>query len=580
MSLFGSLYIGNTGLNVSQTALNTTAHNLANVDTKGFVRQQVVLADRNYLKFGETYINSLQKGMGVNFAAVKQVRDYFLDQSYRQEIGRQAFYEAQYHTVGEIENFFGELEGVAFQNSINEFWISLQELAKEPDSIVTRETFIQTAVTFLERANTISNQLYDYQVNLNVQIRNQVNQINKIGDSIYDLNKKIRLYESSGVERANDLRDQRNLLLDELSKMVKVNYKEHVDGTVSVSVEDVPFVSDSMVYHMDTVKASETSEMLIPVWKAYGNEPVFYTKRLASSANNSDIGSLKGMLIARGTRQADYTDIPSEDRNDYATEEEYLEAISKYNIEINSSVIMNVQAQFDKLVHGIVTTINDILSPNREVEIDAAGTKVKILDVPEGVNPDDVIAEGLFNRISTPRYTKVNGLDIYENGVLKETITGKVLIYNEEEPGDDKKHTRFTLGEIEINPAILQDYSLISLSNNDGTGEFAKEKIDQLITAWKAPVHTLGPNSLTKYSFSEYYNAMISEMANRGEQLNTISLNQASMVESIDNQRMQITGVSSDDELTNLIKYQHAYNASARYINVINDMLEHIITRL
>lgn len=580
MSLFGSLYIGNTGLDVSQNALNTTAHNLANVDTKGFVRQQAVLADRKYLKMGETYINSLQKGMGVNFAAVKQVRDYFLDQSYRQELGRQAFYEAQYQTVSEIENFFGELEGVSFQNSINEFWTSLQELAKEPDSIVTRETFIQTAVTFLERANTISNQLYDYQVNLNVQIRNQVNQINKIGDSIYDLNKKIRLYESSGVERANDLRDQRNLLLDELSKMVKVNYKEHVDGTVSVSVEDVPFVSDSMVYHMDTVKASETSEMLIPVWKAYGNEPVFYTKRLASSANNSDIGSLKGMLIARGTRQADYTDIPSEDRNDYATEEEYLEAISKYNIEINSSVIMNVQAQFDKLVHGIVTTINDILSPNREVEIDAAGTKVKILDVPEGVNPDDVIAEGLFNRISTLRYTEVNGLDIYENGVLKETITGKVLIYNEEEPGDDKKHTRFTLGEIEINPAILQDYSLISLSNNDGTGEFAKEKIDQLITAWKAPVHTLGPNSLTKYSFSEYYNAMISEMANRGEQLNTISLNQASMVESIDNQRMQITGVSSDDELTNLIKYQHAYNASARYINVINDMLEHIITRL
>jgi flagellar hook-associated protein 1 FlgK len=94
---------------------------------------------------------------------------------------------------------------------MNEFWTSLQELSKEPDSIVTRASLIQTAVTLVERSENISNQLKDYQINLNTQITNQVNRINEIGDNIKELNIKIRQYESTGVENANDLRDQRNV---------------------------------------------------------------------------------------------------------------------------------------------------------------------------------------------------------------------------------------------------------------------------------------------------------------------------------------------------------------------------------
>ena len=90
----------------------------------------------------------------------------------------------------------------------------------------------------------------------------------------------------------------------------------------------------------------------------------------------------------------------------------------------------------------------------------------------------------------------------------------------------------------------------------------------------------LSPNSLTLNNINEYYIAFISEIANRGEQMHTISLNQMSMVDSIDNKRTEVTGVSSDEELTNLIKFQHSFNAAARYINVVSEMLEHIIMRL
>ncbi len=93
MASFGSLYVGVSGLNVSQAALNVTSHNLANIDTKGYVRQQPVITDFQYVKKGDSHLSSMQLGLGANFAEIKQVRDMFLDQAYRQEIGRQAFYE-------------------------------------------------------------------------------------------------------------------------------------------------------------------------------------------------------------------------------------------------------------------------------------------------------------------------------------------------------------------------------------------------------------------------------------------------------------------------------------------------------
>ncbi len=576
MGSMSGLYIGVSGLNVSQASLNVTAHNLANVDTTGYVRQQAVLTDFNYTKLGESYISPMMKGLGSNFAMVKQVRDIFLDQSYRQEIGREAFYRAQYNAVEEVEGLFGEMEGEAFQNTMKDLWVSLQELAKEPDSVVTRASLIQTAVTFIERAENISKQLNDYQVNLNTRILDQVERINQIGEEIKGLNLKIRQYESTGVEKANDLRDQRNNLLDELGKMVRITYKEDPNSVVTVNVEGVPFVTEDMAFKMGTVKVSEGSKMLKPVWTAFGDTDVFNLDRAASSKDNTDIGSLKGLLTARGDKQANYTDIPK--RADYATEGLYNMAIIDYNNSINSSVIMSTQAQFDQLIHGIVTTINDILSPNKQVTL-SDGSVVKILDVdnaPVGMDGNKTMGEALFVRKSMPRYGEEELVTfLQEDGTYDAVLT---RIYLEEDPADN--YSMFTLGEIEVNPAIMQNYSLLPLSSNTGSGDFDIKTAQKLIEQWQSAFSTLSPNSLTEYNFSDYYTAFVSEIANRGEQLDTISSNQAAMADSINNQRMEVTGVSSDEELTNLIKYQHAYNASARYVNVVSEMLEHIIMRL
>lgn len=561
MGSFGSLYVGVSGLNVSQAALNVTSHNLANVDTKGFVRQQAILTDSNYIKWGESYISSMQKGFGSDFSTVKQVRDTFLDQAYRQETGRQAFYESQFSAVDEIEGLFGELEGVAFQGTLNDFWVALSELAKEPESIVARTSLIQTAVNFIERTEIISNQLNEYQINLNTQISKQVTRINEIGDEIKSLNLKIRHYESTGQEKANDLRDQRNSLMDELSKIVSITYKEDSKGVVTINVEGVPFVTGDTVYKLRTEKVSQGTEMLKPVWNAHGNVDLFNFDKAPSSNNNTDIGSLKGLMIARGYKQANYTDIPI--RENFTSDTSYQQAVLEYNNKIGSSVIMTAQAQFDQLIHGIVTTINDILCPNTTTTLpDGSVARVLDEDAPVGLDPKLTAGEALFNRKNTDRYSDYMGYKVY----------------NEEDKNNN--YSLFTLGEIEVNQNLLQNISLIPLSDKDRTGEHDLVAARELLRKWQEPFATLSPNTLTVNNFSDYYTSFISEIANRGEQINTISKNQATMVASIDNQRTEITGVSSDDELTNLIKYQHAYNAAARYVNVVSEMLEHIIMNM
>jgi flagellar hook-associated protein 1 FlgK len=205
---------------------------------------------------------------------------------------------------------------------------------------------------------------------------------------------------------------------------------------------------------------------------------------------------------------------------------------------------------------------------------------IKVLDInnaPAGMDSNGTKGEALFVRKSMPRYGDEEEVTyLQDDGVSYESIFTR--IYNDEDPSDN--YSLFTLGEIEVNSAVMQNYALIPLSSNSGSGDYDVETAKKLITEWQSSFSTLSPNTLTSYNFSDYYTSFISELANRGEQFDTISTNQAAMAESINNQRSEVTGVSSDEELTNLIKYQHAYNASARYINVVSEMLEHVIMNL
>jgi len=591
MGLMSSLYTGVSGLQISQRGLNTTAHNLSNLETEGYVRQQTIQTDSFYANIGSNHISYLQVGHGATAAAITQVRDSFLDKSYRQELGRQKFYEAQYECATEMEEILGETEGVAFQDSVEELWVAMQELCKEPDSIVTRSSFIQTAVSFIERAETVYSQIKEYQLNLNSNIQNTVDRINEIADEIHRLNGEIQKYEAAGMEHANDYRDQRNLLLDELGGLASITYKEHASGVVTVMLENQMLVSEDMTYHMDTRLLDNDTGMIEPYWPAFGDIPVYSFNPLPSSEQNTDIGSLKGLLLVRGNKVGKHTDIPVEpDKADFTDEvdgffykEDYEEAYREYekevetfNMEIEASAIVCVQAEFDQLIHGIVTTINDILCPNKEV-VNADGEKILIFDeenAPVGMDENFTPGEALFNRKSMARYEKTTEF-IEVDGMFQEVEVWK---YNEEDASNN--YSLFTLGEIEVNPNILKDPSLIPLSTNDKTGDYAVEICHELMSEWQKPFSTLTPNEYKEHNFNEYYTEMIGALATRGEKFRNVYQGQETLVNSVENQRLATTAVSSDEELTNMIRFQQAYNASARYINEVSQMLEHLLNAL
>lgn len=618
MSLFGALSVGTSGLKVSQYGMNVVAHNLANVDTEGYVRQQTLLDSAIYLTIGQNAISPMQVGLGVDPAEVRQVRDLFLDKTYRQEVGRQGYYDAQADAVGEIENLFGELHGVAFQDTLEDFWVSMQELSKEPDSRVAQATLVETGITFMERAEKIYSQLKKYQMDLNTKIAEQVVRINEIGEQIHALNKKIAYYESSDLENANDYRDERNSLLDELGQMVKIDYKELENGEVTVAIEGVQFVTEDYCYHLGTLTMAQYREannidapldeaagILLVTWPHLGDREVFDWSSVPNSDANSDIGGLKGYIQARGTSIGKYVDIPLEpkaeayyDADGVFDEEAYKLALdnyehakAEYNLNVDSSIMMMTQSQFDQLIHGIVTTINDCLCPNKEVTV-AAGTTItrddgteytfeedtviKIFDrenAPVGVDENATPGIELFSRKTTARYMEAQDITLADGTVLE-----GVNIYNWEDPADN--YSLYTLGEIKVNPEIIANKSKLPVIANNGTGDYDIEMIEKLLTKWQEPFATLSPNTLTYNNFNNYYTQFTGGIATKGDEYNTLASNQECMVTSVNDKRIGVTGVSSDEELAYLIKFQHAYNASARYITVVDTMLEHVIEKL
>ena len=573
MSLMSSLYTGTSGLRVSQSAINTTAHNLANVDTRGYSRQQVNIIDGKYQNIGRNNISTFQVGMGTDIQQIYIFRNVFYDKAYRENNGRLGFYTAQNEAVNEIENLFGEMEGVQFQESISGLWKSLQNLSNNPSDIVVRAEFTSSCVSFVERSKKIMNQLSENQKSLNTNITMQVDKVNEYGKKIAELNVKIAQAEAGGTQKANDYRDERDNYLDELSNLVKISYYENKNGQVTVSIEGVNFVLDGSYNAMSTTEVDEVSGMIKPVWKHLGGKDVFQEGETVSTENDNNMGYLKGLILGRGSKKADYTMIPKKPvREDFNTDAEfnaanakYKDDLKEYNNTLGVSTVMRVQAQLDRLVHGIVTTINDVLCPNKTIIDPVSGKEIKVLDVenaPIGMDSEKKAGVELFVRNNMERYTE-------------KVIGGKTyLVYNEEDASNP--YSLYTIDQISVNNEILNNNSKLPLSDKNGVGHDQKV-CDALTQKWNEAFEMLTPESLTKFNFNSYYTNMIGELSNVGNQFLKLAQTQQLALNTIDGERMAVSGVSSDEELTNMIRFQHAYNANSRYITTVNDMLETLL---
>jgi flagellar hook-associated protein 1 FlgK len=630
MSLWSDLSLGVTGLQASTNALNTVAHNITNADTEGYTRQQVELDDRKYITVSKTAssISYQQTGLGVYYSNAKQVRDYFLDKTYRTELGRQDFYEVSKSTLNEIEDLLGELNGASFQESMSDLWTAVQELTKDPCNSVTQGTLVSEASEFLDRAKSVYKDLAGYQDNINYQVLQDVKTINAYGRQILELNSTIQKIEL-GNEKANDFRDQRNLILDKLSSLCNISYKEDQYGSVAVQIEGEDFVKGSLCYEMWIDIDSQTG-FYTPYWPQNSNysvipggDPrntddtifstdgkkgdrqyridsakVFDLSKPISSETGTDVGKLRSLLYARGDHRADYTDISHYDK-------------------IKDSVLMNVQAEFDQLVHNVMTGVNGVLEQAAGVKTVSADSadpadlavfnQLKAMDQAEGKWYDgkeykiyrDVddgrnymeSADGsplqLFEKSTTDGYTRMDlGGSSYwvynEEEIPRYNNRGQVIDSTGNIVDPDRltqlKYSLYSITNTRVNQKLLQTPSLLGFRLPDGSEDVAT--MDALKRVFSEEKYRLNPDVIKRVNLADYYSDLVAQVSNSGYMFNSIYENQAKTVSAAESAKDQVEAVSSDEELSNMIKFQSAYNASSRFINVVDEMMEHLITAL
>ena len=650
-----AFYVGSSGLRAAQNAINTSANNLANVNTAGYVRQQVLFADKSYNKFSNAAVSTQKVGLGVGIADIVHARDIFLDKTYRTEAGRQFYYSAYYNAIDEVQSLYQELEGTAFKDVLmgsgndrgtnSSLWSAFEMLAQDPSDATNQSLVIQRSNLLLTRATAIYSSLSTYQSQINIQISNDIDRVNELGKQIYKLNLEIQSIEATGVETAYDLRDARDNALDELGALVNMSYTEDATGVVTVKLEGQYFVDEAHFYNVGK-QVDRATGYVNAYWPYLSNEAngqytnLFDFSIPISSENNTDIGEIKALIQARGDGVKNFAYLEGADPKTYANT-------------VGMSVMEESEAQLDVLIHGIATQINDVFAPNTRATFQVKtenedGTysittyeNVKVLDEENCRLGSDlqIPPRELFTRVGTERYTQVtdvngktwyiyNEEDIYDcktvtlagqeyqiwdetkgNGYatridyaadgtalraeegpyeqwstkanqkyVKQFISGKsYYVLNPDYSLDTS--TQYTLSSLGVNDDLESRVDLFPHLTKD-THEIDYGMGAQISDLWSNKSLKIYPGSAAAFSFSEYYTEMIGGIATAGSTYESTSNTLNSSVAAIDNKRTQVTGVSTDEELTNMIKYQNAYNAASRYIQTVSDMLELLVSGL
>lgn len=223
-SQFFGLNIAYTGLLASNAAMNTTSNNIANVQTEGYSRQQVTQQASNALRVFQTYGCA---GAGVETLAIERIRDEFYDGRFWDNNAQLGEYDMKQYYMQQLETYFDDDgKSTGFKTIFDQLMITgMQALLKDPNSATAKSQFVGYAGALTEYFNGMAGNLEKVQKDINQEIKLKVDQINSLAGEIASLNKQINTIELAGT-KANELRDRRTLLIDELSKIVDVEVKE------------------------------------------------------------------------------------------------------------------------------------------------------------------------------------------------------------------------------------------------------------------------------------------------------------------------------------------------------------------
>jgi flagellar hook-associated protein 1 len=569
-SPFFGLDIGASALRSAQQLLDTASHNVANANTPGYSRQRVSLVAAppyTYPAFNRTGLPG-QIGAGVNVTAITRVRDNFLDLQVQAQAGLQGEWDTRQQELAKIEAIFPEPSDSGLGDSVSKYWNAWQDVAADPTSTATRSALVEQSASLATDINRDSTQLKMIATGIDSEVTDKVQSINDLATQIASLNGQIQRVLVTG-DQPNDLMDQRNQLLQQLSAIVPATVVTRTDGTMSVLVGGTDLVSG--IYARQVKVEMDSNGHAQPVWPD-------------GSSMSLPTGALKSLLTVRDSDLAGYQD------------------------------------QLNSLAKGIADATNAIQQRGTDATGAAGqplftyhpGNEAGTLAVNQAVAADPrLIAAGASS--GTPGDGSVAGLiaDLRNATSYAAGIAGTDVVGGSDLTTNGTAH----LMTIAAGKATAQTWTFsgsgntLTLTGADGTnqtitvpdmaaGSTSVLNFDQLGISLtiSAPTNTKagadlvtdlttgGHNTLVTASLytppqttSDFYGGLVGKIGTASSQAIEMSKNQQLVVDQLNQRVEQTSGVSLDEEATDMIRFQHAYQAAARVITTMDEMLNTLI---
>lgn len=488
-STLNGYFIAKTGMYVSQASLSVVSHNLSNVNTDGYSRQQVSSAEQTVRISAET-----SYGSGVNVQSIARARDTFFDQTYRQQNSKSEYWNGKNSFLEDAQKLLNEFNSNSntsttssntsngLETTIQDFFDSWEQLTKEPDSQSTRSGVVESAVSLVDTFQQINEQLLEMQQDARSRVQDGVDSVNDLAKQVADLNRQITKNEVAGTE-ASDLRDTRDKLLDKISSQVNATVTEQSNGTLDVSIGGVSLIKGDQVHTLETV---ETGSVITVQWAELGEQ-----------AKITD-GSLKAYL-----EEADQSSFGE------------ISPSSTYNFTTDSvSSLSDLRQGLNDLMTTMTNQVNSLLESGKDLEGNAG----------------------------TALFVKVDQNKPYE------------------------------LGNIQVNSDITSDIDKIAAGTSGSSGDSTiASAICDLTSEENYSFQNLSVNQ------TSFYQSLISWLSTTGDTASSNYDTQSALMEQAKNQRSSVSSVSQDEELSKMIVYQNAYNASAKVLSTIDSLIGELI---
>lgn len=558
-STFHGLEVAKRGMMAQQTALYTTSQNIANANTPGYSRQRVNFVQTEPYPAASMNRPQIpgQMGTGVEAGSIERVREQFLDVQYRSENNKLGYWDSRSTALSRLEDVFAEPSDTDGLSAVmNEFWQSLQDLSVNPENEGARSVVLQRAQGVVDTFHYLSNSISDIQGDLGNQISVGIKDVNSILKQIAELNQQIGEVEPSGY-LPNDLYDERDRLVDQLSSYLNVKVEKMPSGGNALDIAEGQYKITLLDANGAPVKDSYNKEVTLVDGSQFNQ--LGFSSNQPNQFTSTVTGPIDNLVVYQ-------PDDPSRMDNDIVSGQS-VASISFYQ---NGNVTFS-QGKLRGLIE----------SYGYKVGVDTNGEPITA-----GIYPDmeaklDKLAYTfgtLFNTVHHYGYdlNQNQGTDAFFTGLqsisdaakniqLNSNIGTKDIAASSNKLSGDGKNA-INLGNI-FSMDLSQPYTLEGVK--DSTGNPVTLTFGSGAEQVNVPITTSTINS--------YYEGIIGGLGVASQQAQRLSNNSNSLVQSADERRQSVSSVSLDEEMTNLIKFQHAYNAAARNITVMDEMLDKVI---